>query len=122
MAQSIYEQIGGTYRKHGDYYLPNLTHRTAETYTLGKYGRMRKTHLMEHHEGLFSHMLLGETLYPHLQEIDRTANRRMEQMMKELTAQSPPPDKMKHQMEWVAHMNSLHAQAEEVILAEIVYI
>ena len=35
--------------------------------------------------------------------------------------QSPAPDKMKDQMGWTAHMNTLKAQAEEVILQELIY-
>ena len=33
----------------------------------------------------------------------------------------PAPDKEKNQMAWVQHMNSLKAQAEEMILTELIY-
>ena len=41
-------------------------------------------------------------------------------MMKELLEKNPAPDKKMHQMEWVQHMNALKAQAEEVILNELI--
>jgi len=45
----------------------------------------------------------------------------MQQMMAELLKQNPAPDKEKHQMQWVQHMNSLKAQAEELVLTELIY-
>ena len=35
--------------------------------------------------------------------------------------QDPAPDKERAQLLWVAHMNGLKAQAEEVVVREIVY-
>ena len=61
------------------------------------------------------------TLYPHLMELEQTAESRMQQMMTELLKQNPAPDKEKNQMSWVRHMNSLRAQTEEIILTELIY-
>jgi len=61
------------------------------------------------------------TLYPHLWEVEQTAENRMQQLMKELLERNPAPDKEKNQMAWVQHMNSLKAQAEEMILTELIY-
>ena len=44
-----------------------------------------------------------------------------EQMMTELLAKNPAPDKEQNQMAWVQHMNSLKAQAEELVLTELIY-
>ncbi len=110
-----------TYTQVGDYRIPNLTLKPQET-PLGKYGLMRKRYLMEHRKATFNHLLMSERLYPHLVEIDQTADRRMEQLMADLQKTQPAPDKMKHQMEWVGHMNNLRAQAEEMILAELIFV
>nr|WP_249030209.1 TnpV protein [Tannockella kyphosi] len=110
-----------TYKTEGDYKIPNLELKQEQPVTLGKYGKMRKAHLMEHRKPLFNHLLLSEKLTAHLVEIDQTANRRMEQLMKDLEKKQPSPNKMTHQLEWVAHQNSLQAQAEEVILTELIY-
>lgn len=69
---------------------------------------------------LYSDLCLTEKLFPHLWEVQETATRRMEQMMRELLKQNPAPDKKTDQMGWVRHMNSLKAQAEEVVMAELV--
>jgi len=45
----------------------------------------------------------------------------MEQIMSDLQKMQTAPDKMTHQMEWVGYMNNLKAQAEEMIMAELIY-
>ena len=105
------------YTKTGDYFLPNLTLNQPRK-QLNRYGRMRRNYLMEQRPVVYSTMLLNGTLYPHLWEEEQTAENRMQQLMKELLERNPAPDKEKKQMAWVQHMNSLKAQAEEMILTE----
>ena len=70
---------------------------------------------------LYNSMLLSGTLHPHLLEVEQTAESRMQQTMQELLKQNPAPNKERHQMEWVQHMNSLKAQAEELVMNELIY-
>ena len=109
-----------TYSTVGDYQLPNLTLNQPRK-PLGKYGRLRRTYLKEHRPVLYNTMLLNGSLYPHLMEVEQTAESRMPQMMTELLAKDPAPNKEQHQMGWVQHMNSLKAQAEELVLTELIY-
>ena len=109
-----------SYTQTGDYLLPNLTLHQPKT-PLGKYGRLRRTYLMNHRPVLYNTMLLSGSLYPHLMEVEQTAESRMRQMMTELLAKNPAPDKEKNQMAWVQHMNSLREQVEEVIRTELIY-
>ena len=104
----------------GSYFLPNLTLNQPQK-QLNRYGRMRRNYLMEQCPVAYSTMLLNGTLYPHLWEVEQTAENRMQQLMKELLERNPAPDKEKNQMAWVQHMNSLKAQAEEMILTELIY-
>ena len=71
-----------TYTKNGDYLIPDL--KLEETKPLGRYGRMRRDYLKEHRPVLFNAMMVSGKLYPHLNEIEQTMNRRLEQMMPEL--------------------------------------
>ena len=109
-----------TYSTIGDYQLPNLTLSQAKI-PLGKYGRMRRNYLKQHHPVLYNSMLLNGTLYPHLMELEQTAESRMQQMMAELLKQNSAPDKAQNQLMWVQHMNSLKAQAEELVMTELIY-
>ena len=108
------------YTQTGDYLLPNLTLNQPRK-PLGKYGRLRRTYLKEQRPVLYHTMLLNGSLYPHLMEVEQTAESRMQQTMEQLLAQNPAPDKESRQMEWVQHMNSLRAQAEELVLTELIY-
>ena len=109
-----------TYSTIGDSQLPNLA-LSQPKIPLGKYGRMRRTYLMNHRPVLYNTMLLNGSLYPHLMEVEQTAESRMQQTMEQLLKQTPAPDKENRQMEWVQHMNSLKAQAEELVLTELIY-
>ena len=39
--KSLFEQMGGTYRREGDYLIPNLVMPDIGDNQIGKYGRMR---------------------------------------------------------------------------------
>jgi hypothetical protein len=112
-----------TYEMKGDYLIPNLRLTETEEKPLGKYGRMRKNYLKEHCPVLWNSMILSEKLYPHLREIDEAANRRLEQMMPELAKEAGATEQLKatDQLKWVGLMNNCKAQAEEIILNELVF-
>ena len=109
-----------SYTQTGDYLLPNLTLHQPKT-PLGKYGRMRLSFLRQQRPVLYNTMLLNGSLYPHLMEVEQTAESRMQQTMVQLLKQNPAPDKESRQMAWVQHMNSLREQVEEVIRTELIY-
>ena len=108
------------YTQTGDYLLPNLTLHQPKN-PLGKYGRMRLNFLKQQHPVLYHTMLLNGSLYPTLTELEQTAESQMQQTMAQLLKQNPAPDKEQNQMAWVQHMNSLKAQAEELVLTELIY-
>ena len=112
-----------TYTRSGDYWIPDLSLSQQEIQSLGKYARMRKAYLQEHRPVLWNSLILSEKLYPHLREIDETANSRLEQMMPALMQSAGVTEALKASdpMKWVGLMNSLKAQAEEVILTELIY-
>ena len=111
------------YQKNGDYLIPNVTLEKTETQSLSKYGRMRKKYLQEHRPILFNKLLLSGQLQNHLLEVQESANRRLEQMIQEMAQRSGVTEelKAKDQMSWIGQMNVLKAQAEEIILEELIY-
>ena len=72
---------------------------------------------------LWNRLLLTEKLYPHLREIDETANSRLERMMPELMQAAGVTEALKETdpMKWTGLMNNCKAQAEETILNELVF-
>ena len=120
---SIYEKIGGTYQRCGDYLIPDLIIPEEDRHPIGKYGRMRMSYLEKHHPGQYEAMLLTGRLMPHLREIDETAHERLERIISQMKAQEGVSEQLKaaDQMEWARRMNSIHHRAEEMILSELIY-
>lgn len=112
-----------TYSRCGDYYIPDLKLSEQTETPIGKYGRMRKQYLEKHRPVLYTSLILQERLYPHLLEIDRTANERMDTLMPQLMKAAGVDEALKaaDQMRWVGLMNALKAQAEEMILSELIF-
>ena len=91
------------YAQVGEYQLPLFTlPQTDDTELLGKYSRMRLAYLKNQRPVLYSRMLLNGTLWPHLQDVQKTACEWLERTMTTL-------------------LDKLKAQAEEVVVREVVY-
>ncbi len=111
------------YKRNGDYLLPDLGLTEAERRPLGKYGLMRMQYLEEHRPGLYTRLILSGRLMEHLQEIEETAQARLESLMSLMAKQAGVTEELKarDQMTWVGLMNNLRNQAEEMIQAELIY-
>ena len=114
---------GIEYVRQGDYYIPNLTVPDEKEYNIGKYGRLRRTFLKEHHNWLYSTMLMQGTLLKHLAEIDEICNSTLKDMMSKMAEREGVTEQLKatNQMLWVQKVNNIHNRAEEVILRDYVY-
>ena len=121
--KSMFEQMGGTYRREGDYLIPNLSLPDTSGNQIGNYGRMRRRYLKEHRRMLYTNLLTSGNLRCHLAEIDQACNERMESIVSAMAKQEGVTEALKaaDQMEWVRSMNSIHNRAEEIVLAELVY-
>ena len=121
--KSLYEQMGGTYRQEGDYLIPNLLPPEGSDTPLGKYGRLRRTFLKEHHNGIYTAMLMDGSLWSHLHEIDQSCKERLDRIVIQMAEQENVTENLKaaDQMEWVRRMNNIHNRAEEIVLHELVY-
>ena len=107
----------------GDYLIPDLTLNAKDYPLLGKYGRMREKYLREHRHLLHGTMLLAGRLDEHLHEIDAAAQKRMDRLTQQMaeTAGITEERKARDPMRWVGEMNAIKAQAEEMILEELIY-
>lgn len=121
--KSLYEQMGGTYRQEGDYLIPNLLPPEGSDTPLGKNGRLRRTFLKEHHNGIYTAMLMDGSLWNHLHEIDQSCKERLDRIVTQMAEQENVTETLKaaDQMEWVRRMNNIHNGAEEIVLHELVY-
>ena len=121
--KSVFEEMGGTYRREGDYLIPNLELPETEHYQIGKYGHLRQTYLREHRPGLYNDLILNGTLYRHLAEVDQTCYERVDLLVRQMAEREGVTEALKasNQLEWVGRMNNIRSRAEEIVLAEVVY-
>lgn len=119
----IDERTDIKYHLEEDYYIPNLAMPKQEKITLNKYGRMRLKYLKEHKKVEYTIMLMNETLNTHLKELQETVEIRIEHIINELREKSDLTEDMKNtdMLYWVGTMNSIKAQAEEIVFSELIY-
>ena len=110
-----------TYRTVNDVQIPNLT--IPETAPIGRYGRMRQRYIKEHRPVLWNRLVLTGALYEHLHEIETAAQRRIDLMLPKLAASAGATEALKASdpLRWTGLMNACKAQAEEVVLSELIY-
>ena len=110
-----------TYTTVNGVQLPNLS--LPESQPLGNYGRLRQRYLKEHRPVLWNSLLLTGRLYEHLSEIEKTAQARIDRMLPKLAEAAGATEALKaaDPLKWAGLMNSCKAQAEEVVLSELIY-
>ena len=112
-----------SYHWEGDYLIPNLKLSDTTEYHIGKYGRMRQRFLEENHGGIYSYMLLSETLWKHLAEIDKESNEMMDRLVKRMAESEGVTEQLKSD-DWLLRLqkiNGIRSRAEEVVLHDLVY-
>ena len=99
------------YRKEGDYFVPDWEIPESQQKPLGLYGRLRKAYLEEHRSGLYTRMILTGTLYDHLYETDRAAQKRLDTILPKLAASAGATEalKAKDPMSWVGILKACKA-------------
>lgn len=121
--KSIFEEMGGSYRRVGDYLIPNLELPEGSSEPLGKYGRLRQAYLKEHRGSAYTGMLLNGTLWQHLHEVDKACYEQLDRLIPEMAKREGVTEALKaaNQLEWVGRMNNIRNRAEEIVLSELIY-
>ena len=85
---------------------------------------MRLKYLKEHKKAEYTIMLMDGTLDAHLKEIQETADNRVQQIIEQLKAKRDLTEDMKNtdMLYWVGTINSIKAQAEEIVFSELIYV
>ena len=110
-----------TYRTVNDVQIPNLS--LPETEPIGRYGRMRQKYLREHRPVLWNRLVLTGMLYEHLHEIETAAQNLIDLTLPKFAEAAGATEALKaaDPMKWTGLMNACKAQAEEVVLSELIY-
>ena len=111
------------YIRNGDYYIPNLTIQQEER-SIGKWGRMHREFLRDHHPIQFSQLVLSDTLFIYLADLNEQAQQRMEALVSQLQVAEGVNEELKaaDPIAWVQHMNNIQARAEEIIREELIFV
>ena len=123
MEKTIFEQMGGTYRQVGDYYLPNLQIPEQETKPIGMWGQRHKRYLKQNHKVLYINLLTSGKLSSYLADIDKQAEDMFFRLVKQMAKREGVTEQLKadNQMKWVARMNNIRSRATEIVNNEIIY-
>ena len=115
-----------TYKKKGDYYIPNLTLSKSKysDYKLSKYGRMIARYLKEYKKAEYTILLIDGKLDEHLYNTDIECKNRFDILMKQFSEKENITEELKatDQMEWVSKMNVIKNAVEEIILKELIFV
>ena len=115
---------GLDYTLVNDHYLPNLTAAApTEQHPTGRWGRLHKRYLKEHHPIRYNQLLLSGELGSYLAKLDKQAEEQLALTVRQLQEAEGVTEAMKaeNQMLWVQSMNSIRCRAEEIIKTELIY-
>ncbi|MCD8198099.1 MAG: TnpV protein [Lachnospiraceae bacterium] len=122
--KSLFEEMGGTYvlGEDGMYY-PELLLSTEEPARYEKYGMLRKSYLKEYRSSLYITLMQEGKLNNHLNEIDDTAHKQLERLMKQMMEKQGVDEafKVRDQLGWVGAVNNIRNAAEEIIFSTLIY-
>ena len=124
MAKTIFEEMGGTYTRVGDYYLPNLKLPEEEKQAnIGVWGMRHKRFLKENHRVLYANLMTSGKLVAYLDDIEQQATAMFLRLVKELVEKENVTEELKaaDQMLWVQKMNNIRNRATEIVNSELIY-
>ena len=113
-----------TYRRVGDYSIPNLKLPPEETrVTLGKWGMIYKNHLINHKRVEFSVLLAEGKLYQHCAEVEKQANEMYDLLIEQMKEAEGVTEALKEQdqLEWVQRIWNIQQRAREIVCSELIY-
>ena len=121
--ESLFEKLGGTYREENGHLIPNIALPAQTNYQIGRYGRMHLDYIKQHRRGRYTTLLTEGKLNARLHEIDLEANEMLDSIISSLAAQRGVDENLKARdiLRWVAEMNNIKANAEEIVLKEVVH-
>lgn len=125
MKKSIHDNANGLdYTLVNDHYLPNLTVAAPAEHPSGRWGRLHKRYLEEHHPVRYNQLVLSGKLGSYLATMDKQANEQLARIIRQMQEAEGVTEALKaaDQLEWVRRMNSIRNRAEEIIKSELIFV
>ena len=120
---NLYEKLGGTYREKDGHLIPDIALSEQTDYQIGKYGRMHLDYIKQYRRGRYTTLLTEGKLNARLHEIDLEATEMLDTIIPRLATERGIDENLKARdmLRWVAEINNIKANAEEIVLREVVY-
>ena len=116
---------GLDYTMVNGYYLPNLAVAApTEQHPTGRWGRLHKRYLKEHHPIRYNQLLLSGELGSYLAKLDEQAEEQLALTIRQMQEAEGVTEALKaaNQLDWVRRMNSIRNRAEEIIKTELIFV
>lgn len=106
------------------YDLPNLTVAAPTEHPTGRWGRLHKRYLKEHHPIRYNQLLLSGKLSGYLAKLDKQAEEQLALTVRQMQEAEGVTEALKaaNQLEWVQQMNNIRNRAEEIIKTELIFV
>ena len=112
-----------TYRRVGNYNIPNLTLPPEEAnITLEKWGMLYKDYLLQNKKVLFTTLLTQGKLYQRCAEVEKQAREMFDTLVEQMKQAEGVTEQLKeeNQMEWIALTNNIWSKATEIVIHDII--
>lgn len=123
MKKTIFEEMGGTFVKVGDYYLPNIALPSEEEKPIGVWGQRHLQYLKEHKQLVCFNLLTSGRLNEYLASVDEQAKDMFSRLVKEYADRQEVTEQLKseNQLLWIQKMNNIRVCVKEIVNSEIIY-
>ncbi len=124
MAKTIFEEMGGTYARQGDYNLPCLSlPAEKENRPIGVWGQRHLRYLRQHRKVFYTNLLTSGKLDSYLADIDKQAEDMFFRLVEQMAEREGVTEQLKaeNQIEWVGRMNNICSRAAEIVNAELIF-
>ena len=123
MAKSLFEEMGGRYKRQGDYLIPCITLSDEEEQSIGLWGERHLHYLKEYRRGTYINLLTRGRLNTYLADIDMQAEELFFRLVEQMKQAQGITEHLKaeNQLEWVQRLSNIRACAREIVEKEIIY-
>ena len=124
MANTIFEQTGGTYTQVGDYMLPDLLQAEEEKeVNIGVWAMRHKRYLKQNHKVRYYNLLTSGKLNSYLADIEQQAQQLFLRLVNDLAEKENVTEELKasDMMLWVQKMNNIRNRAMEIVNEQVIY-
>ena len=123
MKKTIFEEMGGTYVRCGDYFIPNLTlPEEEEPRFVGVWGQRHLQYLKEYRKTVYLDLMMSGRLNSYLADIEEQAQKRFERIVEQMKQAQGITEQLKvdNTWEWVGRMNNIQVCVLKIVDKEII--